>query len=153
MQFLAIAALFAATGLAIPTSSPYYPSNGGNVGNVGGGYNGGNNGGYNGGNNGGYNGGNNGGYNGGYNGGINGGNNGGNNNYNPCPGTLYSRPQCCAVDVLGVVSLNCDGPNKAPVSATNFAAICNADNASAAQCCTIPILGQGLLCQSPTGLN
>lgn len=40
-----------------------------------------------------------------------GGNNpGGNNpdNYDACPKGLYSNPQCCATDVLGVADLNCD---------------------------------------------
>ena len=27
--------------------------------------------------------------------------------FNPCPGLLYSNPQCCATDVLGIVPLNC----------------------------------------------
>lgn len=27
--------------------------------------------------------------------------------YKPCKSTLFSNPQCCATDVLGVVGLNC----------------------------------------------
>lgn len=110
MKFLAVASLLFASTLAVPTSQcgecdkHHHP--GGN--NPGGNNPGGNNPGGNnpGGNNPGGNnpGGNN-------PGGNNpGGNNPGGNNpagNNPCPSGLYSNPQCCSVDVLGVLGLDC----------------------------------------------
>ena len=32
----------------------------------------------------------------------------GGGSYQPCPAGLFSVPQCCATDVLGVIGLNCD---------------------------------------------
>nr|ABS59370.1 hydrophobin [Trichoderma atroviride] len=56
-----------------------------------------------------------------------------------CAAGLYSTPQCCAVDVLGVADLNCAGPNCAAIG-------------QEARCCVLPVLGQDVLCQTPPGL-
>jgi hypothetical protein len=36
-----------------------------------------------------------------------GGSGGGGGAFNPCAGALYSNPQCCSTDVLGVADLDC----------------------------------------------
>ncbi|KAI0506163.1 hydrophobin-like protein [Xylaria bambusicola] len=69
-----------------------------------------------------------------------------------CPVGLYSVPQCCATDVLGVADLNCHSPSSAPYSVSNFRDIC-ANGGQRARCCVLPILGQGILCQTPPGLG
>ncbi|KAH7310660.1 fungal hydrophobin-domain-containing protein [Stachybotrys elegans] len=69
--------------------------------------------------------------------------------YNPCPGTLYSQPQCCATDVLGVLSLDCENPSAAPTDADDFEDICGSAQPF---CCLLPLLDQGVLCQHPTGV-
>ncbi|GAP87227.1 putative hydrophobin precursor protein [Rosellinia necatrix] len=73
-------------------------------------------------------------------------------NPNVCPNGLYSSPQCCATDVLGVADLNCHSPSSAPFSVYNFRDIC-ANGGQRARCCVIPILGQAVLCQTPPGLG
>ncbi|KAL8369755.1 hypothetical protein RB595_000205 [Gaeumannomyces hyphopodioides] len=70
--------------------------------------------------------------------------------YDPCSG-LYDSPQCCATDVLGVADLDCQSVPKVPVSANNFKDIC-ADVGQRARCCILPVLGQGILCQTPVGV-
>ncbi|KAI0468731.1 hydrophobin-like protein [Xylaria cf. heliscus] len=72
--------------------------------------------------------------------------------YVPCPSGLYSVPQCCATDVLGVADLNCGSPSSVPFSASNFRDIC-ANGGQRARCCVIPILGQSVLCETPAGLG
>ncbi|KAI0487316.1 hydrophobin-like protein [Xylaria cf. heliscus] len=73
--------------------------------------------------------------------------------YVACGGQgLYSVPQCCATDVLGVADLNCHSPSAYPFSVSNFRDIC-ANGGQRARCCVAPILGQALLCQTPTGLG
>ncbi|KAI0397691.1 hydrophobin-like protein [Xylariaceae sp. FL0594] len=71
---------------------------------------------------------------------------------NVCPNGLFSVPQCCATDVLGVADLNCHSPSSAPTSATSFKNIC-AKGGQRARCCVVPVLGQALLCQTPPGLG
>ncbi|KAI8632782.1 hydrophobin-like protein [Xylariaceae sp. FL1651] len=78
-------------------------------------------------------------------------------NYNPtpydaCPDGLYSVPQCCATDVLGVADLNCGSPSAVPSSAASFKAICAAGG-QRARCCVVPVLGQSVLCETPAGLG
>ncbi|KAM0522438.1 hypothetical protein ACHAPE_002028 [Trichoderma viride] len=68
-----------------------------------------------------------------------------------CAAGLYSNPQCCAVDVLGVADLNCAGPVGPPTNANGFQAAC-AKIGQEARCCAIPVLGQDLLCETPLGL-
>ncbi|KAI0447262.1 hydrophobin-like protein [Xylaria telfairii] len=78
---------------------------------------------------------------------------GGNPPYAPCAdGGLYSAPQCCATDVLGVADLDCHSPASVPFSVSNFRDIC-ANGGQRARCCVIPILGQAVLCKTPTGLG
>ncbi|KAJ2986222.1 hypothetical protein NUW58_g5129 [Xylaria curta] len=77
----------------------------------------------------------------------------GGNNYAACGvDGLYSAPQCCATDVLGVADLNCHSPSQVPFNVNNFRDIC-ANGGQRARCCIIPILGQALLCKTPTGLG
>ncbi|KAJ8122994.1 hypothetical protein ONZ43_g946 [Nemania bipapillata] len=72
--------------------------------------------------------------------------------YDACPDGLYSVPQCCATDVLGVADLNCGSPSAVPTSATNFRDIC-ANGGNRARCCVVPVLGQSVLCETPAGLG
>ncbi|KAG5983942.1 hypothetical protein E4U55_006649 [Claviceps digitariae] len=59
-----------------------------------------------------------------------------------CPSLLYSNPQCCNPNVLNVLDLDC----KEVPNAWNFKGSC-ASIGKAAQCCTIPVAGQGVLCK------
>ena len=70
--------------------------------------------------------------------------------YDPCSG-LYDSAQCCATDVLGVADLDCASPPAVPNSASDFRAIC-AKIGQRARCCVLPVLGQGVLCQTPVGV-
>ncbi|KAI0965155.1 hydrophobin-like protein [Xylaria arbuscula] len=72
--------------------------------------------------------------------------------YNPCPNGLYSVPQCCATDVLGVADLDCHSPSSVPTSANSFKSIC-ANGGDRARCCVVPVLGQSVLCETPAGLG
>ncbi|GIZ42485.1 hypothetical protein CKM354_000575500 [Cercospora kikuchii] len=58
--------------------------------------------------------------------------------------------QCCATNVLGLASLECSQVPDVITSRDNFQAQC-ADQGLSDNCCLIPILGQGLICQSPQG--
>jgi len=70
--------------------------------------------------------------------------------YDPCSG-LYDSAQCCATDVLGVADLDCASPSKVPGSAADFRQICAAIG-QRARCCILPVIGQGVLCQTPVGV-
>ncbi|KAM0804283.1 fungal hydrophobin-domain-containing protein [Usnea florida] len=59
-----------------------------------------------------------------------------------------SSPNCCAVNVLGVVDLQCANPPYQPTSIDNFKQICAAIGQEA-QCCTLDAAGQALLCENP----
>ncbi|CAJ2504491.1 Uu.00g118850.m01.CDS01 [Anthostomella pinea] len=72
--------------------------------------------------------------------------------YDACPDGLYSNAQCCATDVLGVADLNCNSPSAVPTSASSFENIC-ATGGDRARCCVLPVLGLGVLCQTPVGLG
>ncbi|KAI1099479.1 cerato-ulmin [Jackrogersella minutella] len=72
-------------------------------------------------------------------------------NFAPCAPGLYSSPQCCATDVLGVADLDCATVSKAPSSPDDFKAICAAGG-QRARCCVLPVLGQDVLCQTPVGV-
>ncbi|KAK3182504.1 beta ketoadipyl CoA thiolase, th1 [Lecanicillium sp. MT-2017a] len=79
--------------------------------------------------------------------------NGGDDNddeYEACPSGLYSNPQCCQVDVLGVAALDCSTPDETPKSGSNFGEIC-AKTGKQAKCCVLPVAGQSLLCQEAVG--
>ncbi|KAI1370632.1 Cerato-ulmin hydrophobin family [Hypoxylon crocopeplum] len=71
--------------------------------------------------------------------------------YIPCSG-LYGTAQCCATDVLGVADLDCADPSATPTDATDFSAVCSAIG-QRARCCVLPILEQGILCDTPTGVT
>ncbi|KAG5916041.1 hypothetical protein E4U42_007816, partial [Claviceps africana] len=58
---------------------------------------------------------------------------------------LYSNPQCCAVNVLGVAALDCKNPSRKPTNAGDFKSTC-ASVGKKAQCCVLPLLGQDVLC-------
>ncbi|KAI0130697.1 Cerato-ulmin hydrophobin family [Daldinia grandis] len=70
--------------------------------------------------------------------------------YDPCSG-LYDSARCCATDVLGLADLDCHSPSQVPFNAANFKDIC-ASSGQRARCCVLPVLGQGLLCQTPVGV-
>ncbi|TPX12474.1 uncharacterized protein E0L32_006886 [Thyridium curvatum] len=70
--------------------------------------------------------------------------------YVPCSG-LYGTAQCCATDVLGVADLDCGNPSKTATSADDFSAVCSAIG-QRARCCVLPILEQGILCNTPAGV-
>ncbi|KAI1734912.1 hydrophobin precursor [Xylaria scruposa] len=72
--------------------------------------------------------------------------------YDACPDGLYSVPQCCATDVLGVADLDCHSPSAVPSNVFNFRDIC-ANGGDRARCCVVPVLGQDVLCETPTGLG
>ncbi|KEY72419.1 hypothetical protein S40285_03689 [Stachybotrys chlorohalonatus IBT 40285] len=71
--------------------------------------------------------------------------------YIPCSG-LYGTSQCCATDVLGLANLDCGQPPETPTSAEEFSAVCSAIG-QRARCCVLPVLGQGVLCNTPTGVD
>ncbi|KAF2155414.1 hypothetical protein K461DRAFT_292279 [Myriangium duriaei CBS 260.36] len=64
-----------------------------------------------------------------------------------CTGT-YKSQQCCATDVVGAAGLNCFDPRYPPKNKADFIKEC-AEVGQQARCCAIPILGQGVLCESP----
>ncbi|KAK7992423.1 Cerato-ulmin hydrophobin family [Apiospora sp. TS-2023a] len=72
-------------------------------------------------------------------------------NYTPCSG-LYGTAQCCATDVLGVADLDCANPTDVPTSGDNFSEVCSAIG-QRARCCVLPILEQGILCNTPSGVQ
>ncbi|KAI1457907.1 hydrophobin precursor [Annulohypoxylon moriforme] len=76
---------------------------------------------------------------------------GGDGSYVACNPGLYSNPQCCATDVLGVADLDCATPSKQLTSASEFEAVCAAGG-QRARCCVLPVLGQDVLCQTPVGI-
>ncbi|KAK8083974.1 hypothetical protein PG996_002755 [Apiospora saccharicola] len=59
---------------------------------------------------------------------------------------------CCATDVGGVAGLNCANVSELPKSAENFQEIC-AGSGQQAKCCTLPVLGQALVCNTPIGVT
>ncbi|CAM1501562.1 Fc.00g035460.m01.CDS01 [Cosmosporella sp. VM-42] len=71
--------------------------------------------------------------------------------YIPCSG-LYGSAQCCATDVLGVADLDCGEPPSTPTDAGSFSAVCSAIG-QRARCCVLPILDQGILCNTPAGVD
>ncbi|KAI1304832.1 Cerato-ulmin hydrophobin family [Xylaria venustula] len=71
--------------------------------------------------------------------------------YVACTGA-YGTAQCCATDVLGVADLDCANPPTVPTSADNFSAVCSAIG-QRARCCILPILQQGILCETPVGVE
>ncbi|KAI0533296.1 hydrophobin-like protein [Xylaria digitata] len=72
--------------------------------------------------------------------------------YDVCPDGLYSVPQCCSIDVLGITDHDCYPPSSVPLSPSNFGDICAAGG-DRARCCVVPVLGQAVLCETPAGLQ
>ncbi|KAI1145314.1 fungal hydrophobin-domain-containing protein [Nemania diffusa] len=71
--------------------------------------------------------------------------------YEGCPSGLYSVPQCCATDILGLADLDCHSPSVIPRSASEFRFTCAAGG-QRARCCVVPVAGQALLCETPAGV-
>nr|CDK12871.1 class II hydrophobin [Geosmithia sp. 1 MK-2014] len=70
--------------------------------------------------------------------------------YDACPSELLSNLECCDVDVLGLLSINCAPPPETPTSAQHFKDLCSKRGKSAT-CCVLPVLGQAVGCQPPAG--
>ncbi|KAH6608518.1 hypothetical protein Trco_001864 [Trichoderma cornu-damae] len=70
------------------------------------------------------------------------------NNVSLCPKGLYSVPQCCATDVLGVADLDCASPVGTLRDYACFKDACSSIG-QRARCCVLPVLGQGVLCTAP----
>jgi hypothetical protein len=63
-----------------------------------------------------------------------------------CPDGLFSVPQCCATDILGIADLDCQTPGIGPYGYyESFQQICAAKG-QRARCCVLPVLGQAVLC-------
>ncbi|KAL6812920.1 hydrophobin [Trichoderma sp. SZMC 28013] len=62
-----------------------------------------------------------------------------------CPKGLYSVPQCCDADVVGVADLDCVSPPSAPSKCKSFQGAC-ASIGRQAKCCVLPVAGVALLC-------
>ncbi|KAH7230400.1 hypothetical protein MRS44_016071 [Fusarium solani] len=73
--------------------------------------------------------------------------------YDACPdGGLFGNPQCCGVDLLNIISVDCRSPVEVPKDAAHFAAIC-AKSGQRARCCgAAEVADLGLLCQKPVGV-
>ncbi|KAL3427981.1 fungal hydrophobin [Phlyctema vagabunda] len=63
--------------------------------------------------------------------------------------SALGTPLCCDVDVLGVADLNCETPPEIPTDLANFTDVCAAVG-KIDMCCILPILEQGILCQTPS---
>ncbi|KAK4220565.1 hydrophobin 2 [Podospora fimiseda] len=61
-----------------------------------------------------------------------------------CPSDVYSNPQCCGLNVAGVLGVDCETPVSV-IDGDAFAESCELHEKGAA-CCAIPVLGQGILC-------
>lgn len=61
-----------------------------------------------------------------------------------CPAGLYSNPQCCATDVLGVADLDCATPTSPAADSAAFAAVCAASG-QRARCCVLPAVSSTML--------
>ncbi|KAH6607227.1 HFB1 protein [Trichoderma cornu-damae] len=72
-----------------------------------------------------------------------------------CPDGLFSNPQCCSAQVLGIVGLDCSvltTAGETPRDGADFRNIC-AKTGKQALCCVAPVAGQALLCQLAIGTN
>ncbi|KAF5702955.1 trihydrophobin [Fusarium globosum] len=63
----------------------------------------------------------------------------------PCPGP-YSF-QCCGIDVLGDVDLDCVNSPSTPTNAIDFGNVCSAIGRRP-RCCFASLIGQASLCQT-----
>ncbi|KAM0481089.1 hypothetical protein ACHAPX_003983 [Trichoderma viride] len=67
-----------------------------------------------------------------------------------CPDGLFSNPQCCDAQVLGLLGVGCEVPSQTPRDGVDFKNIC-AKTGDQPLCCVVPVAGQALLCQVPVG--
>ncbi|KAL7941517.1 hydrophobin [Trichoderma barbatum] len=66
-----------------------------------------------------------------------------------CPeGLLYTNPQCCDVDVLGLAALDCRTPPVKPSKCKSFRSVCAALGLQP-KCCAVPVAGLAVLCTDP----
>ncbi|KAL6697172.1 hydrophobin [Trichoderma pleuroticola] len=65
-----------------------------------------------------------------------------------CPPGLYSVPQCCDVDVLGVAAVDCRTPPSASSKCKLFKGVC-ASIGLQPKCCVLPVAGLAVLCTDP----
>ncbi|EHK42978.1 uncharacterized protein TrAtP1_001867 [Trichoderma atroviride] len=68
-----------------------------------------------------------------------------------CPNGLYSNPQCCGANVLGVAALDCHTPRVDVLTGPIFQAVCAAEGGKQPLCCVVPVAGQDLLCEEAQG--
>ncbi|KAL7894844.1 hydrophobin [Trichoderma sp. SZMC 28014] len=68
-----------------------------------------------------------------------------------CPTGIYSNPQCCGANVLGVAAVDCHTPRAPVLTGANFQAVCAAEGGKEALCCALPVAGQDVLCENPIG--
>ncbi|PKK41691.1 hypothetical protein CI102_13948 [Trichoderma harzianum] len=64
---------------------------------------------------------------------------------NLCPAVISGIAKCCSTNVLDLLNLDCVSPNKEPKDRKDFEKIC-AGMGRQATCCTLGLLGLGLLC-------
>ncbi|KAH7265659.1 fungal hydrophobin-domain-containing protein [Fusarium redolens] len=76
------------------------------------------------------------------------------NGYEACPsGGLFGNPQCCSLNLVGVLSGDCRSPTETPTNAKEFEAIC-AKSGQRARCCAVAeVLELGAFCQKPVGVS
>ncbi|KAL6871375.1 hydrophobin [Trichoderma novae-zelandiae] len=67
-----------------------------------------------------------------------------------CPPGLFSNPQCCATQVLGIIGLDCKVPSTQVYDGADFRNAC-AKTGAQPLCCVAPLAGQALLCQPAVG--
>ncbi|RFU31419.1 hypothetical protein B7463_g4912, partial [Scytalidium lignicola] len=72
--------------------------------------------------------------------------------YVPCFSGLYSTALCCAADVINALGVDCVTPPTLPTSPDQFTSTCTGVGKSAS-CCAIPLLGQAIACQTPSGVK
>ncbi|KAH8810678.1 hydrophobin [Xylogone sp. PMI_703] len=69
-----------------------------------------------------------------------------------CQTGNQNSPVCCAVDVLKVADLDCEPTPQIPTSPDDFQKQCQTVGKEA-RCCTLALLGQGIGCDDPAGIN
>ncbi|KAL6882389.1 hydrophobin [Trichoderma longibrachiatum] len=67
-----------------------------------------------------------------------------------CPPGLFSNPQCCATQLLGIIGLDCKVPSQSVYDGADLRNAC-AKTGAQPLCCVAPLAGQALLCQPPAG--
>nr|RBR00902.1 hypothetical protein FVER53263_01576 [Fusarium verticillioides] len=76
------------------------------------------------------------------------------NGYDACPdGGLIGTPQCCSLDLVGVLSGECSSPSKTPNSAKEFQEICAASGQKARCCFLSEVLDDPSLLHEESLLN